>query len=233
MGEYITITATIGPGSFSAYLARPAGPAASAVVVLHEVFGINADLRQTCDDLAARGFIAVCPDLFWRQEPGVDLDVTSEIGWNHGLALYAAFDRSKGIDDIVDTINVARQLEGATGKVGVLGYCLGGLMTFLTAARSKVDAAVWFHGADTDKYLDERAAITAPLMMHMAGEDEFIPPLAQAAIKAAMADHANAQIYDYPGCRHAFSRHGGAHYCAAAADDANARTWSFFKTHLG
>jgi carboxymethylenebutenolidase len=230
MGEHITITTS--DGGFRAYLARPDLPVASSVVVLHEVFGVNADLRQTCDELAGRGFLAVCPDLFWRQRPGTDLGVTSEADWNAGLALYAAYDRNQGVGDVVATLRAAAHLEGASGKVAVMGYCLGGLMTFLTAARSKVDAAVEFHGADTEKYLDEAPAITAPMVVHLAEEDEFITKTAQAEIKAALASKPNVQVFSYPGCHHAFSRHGGAHYDPAAAAKANARTWGFLKTHL-
>jgi carboxymethylenebutenolidase len=230
MGEHITISTAA--GSFGAYLARPAVSPAPAVVVLHEVFGVNADLRMTCDALAAAGFIAVSPDLFWRQATGTDLSVTSEADWNTGLALYMAYDRDLGVADIVETMKAAAHLEGATGKVAVMGYCLGGLMAFLTAARSQVDAVVAFHGGDTEKYLDEADAITAPMIMHLADEDEFISKAAQAQIKAALAGRPNVEIYSYAGCNHAFSRHGGAHYNAEAANLANARTWAFLKSEL-
>jgi len=230
MSEYITISTEA--GSFRAYLARPGIAPAPAVVVLHEVFGVNSDLRETCDALAASGFIALCPDLFWRQTPGVDLSVTSEADWNTGLALYLAYDRDAGVADVVETMKAAGDLDGATGKVAVMGYCLGGLMAFLTAARSKVDAAVAYHGGDTEKYLSEASAITAPMLMHLADEDEFISKTAQADIKAALAHKSNVQIYSYPGCNHAFSRHGGAHYNAEAASLANSRTWEFLKAQL-
>jgi carboxymethylenebutenolidase len=231
MGEYITITTD--DGAFRAYVARPNARVAPSVVVLHEVFGVNADLRQTCDELAGRGFLAVCPDLFWRQTPGTDLGVTSDADWKAGLALYAAYDRNQGVGDIVLTMKVAAHLEGASGKVAVMGYCLGGLMTFLTAARSKIDAAVAFHGADTEKYLDEAPAISAPMVVHLAEDDEFISKAAQAAIASALEPMPNVQIFSYPGCHHAFSRHGGAHYDALAAAKANARTLAFLKAHLG
>jgi carboxymethylenebutenolidase len=230
MGDYVTIS--VGDGAFQAYAARPDEPTAPAVVVLHEVFGVNADLRQTCDALAREGFIAICPDLFWRQTPGVDLSVTSEADWNTGLALYGAYDRNLGVGDILDTVRFARELPGASGKVAVLGYCLGALLTFLVAARGEVDAAVAFHGADTEKYLDETQAITAPMLMHLADADEFIPSAAQAAIKAACADRPNIEVFSYPGCHHAFTRHGGTHYDAAAAAQANGRTFAFLKAQL-
>ena len=219
-------------GAFGAYMARPKTLPAPALVVLQEIFGVNMDMRETCDELAAQGFIAVCPDLFWRQEPGLDLNHWSDAEWKKGLALYAAYDRDKGVRDIVDTAHAAGQLDGASGKVGVMGFCLGGLMTFLTAAREKIDAAVAYHGGETEKYLDEADKITAPMLTHLAEEDEFISKEAQTKIKAALSNKQNVEIYSYPGCNHAFARHTGTHYNAAAASKANGRTWQFLHDHL-
>ena len=220
-------------GAFGAYIARPKALPAPAVVVLHEVFGVNADIRKTCDELAEQGFIAVAPDLFWRQEPGVDLSVTSDADWQHGLRLYQAYDRDAGAKDVKDTANVVAKLPECTGKVAVLGYCLGGLMTFLTAVRYGVDAAVVYHGGDTEKYLGELDGFDGPLLMHLGEEDEFISRAAQAEIKAALASKPNAIVYSYPGQRHAFARHNGAHYNAAAAALANGRTADFLHRQLG
>src|SRR5580700_7559439 len=188
-------------GAFAACIARPKGLPAPAVVVLHEVFGVNADIRKTCDELAEQGFIGVAPDLFWRQEPGVDLSVTSEADWQHGLRLCQAYDRDAGARDIKDTANAVAKLSDCTGKVAVLGYCLGGLMTFLTAVRYGVDAAVAYHGGDTEKYLGEVDRLGAPLLMHLGEEDEFISKSAQVQIKAALAGKPNVTIYSYPGQR--------------------------------
>ena len=220
-------------GAFGAYIARPEALPAPAVVVLHEVFGVNADIRKTCDELAEQGFIAVAPDLFWRQEPDVDLSVTSEPDWQHGIRLYQAYDRDAGAKDVKDTANVVAKLPECTGKVAVLGYCLGGLMTFLTAVCYGVDAAVVYHGGDTEKYLGELNGFDAPLLMHLAEEDEFISKAAQAEIKAALASKPNATVYGYPGQRHAFARHNGEHYNAAAAALANGRTSEFLHRQLG
>src|SRR6202522_4819664 len=219
-------------GSFGAYVARPKTPPAPAVVVLQELFGVNADIRATCDELAEQGFIAIAPDLFWRQEPDVDLDVRSEADWQHGLRLYGAYDRDAGARDIAQTIRTAVNLPESTGKVALQGYCLGALMAFITAARHEVDAAVAYHGGDTEKYLGEVSSLRAPLLMHLGEEDEFISKAAQAQIKAALAKKPNATVYSYPGQRHAFSRHNGAHYSAAAATLANARTREFLHRYL-
>jgi carboxymethylenebutenolidase len=219
-------------GTFSAYIARPKALPAPAVVVLHEVFGVNADIRKTCDELAEQGFIAVAPDLFWRQEPGVDLGVTSEPDWQHGLRLYQAYDRDAGAGDVKATVDVVAKLPECVGKVAVLGYCLGGLMTFLTAVRYDINAAVVYHGGDTEKYLGEVNGLDAPLLMHLAEEDEFISKAAQAQIKGALADKPNATVYSYPGQYHAFARHNGTHYNAAAAALANGRTSEFLRQQL-
>lgn len=219
-------------GTFNAYIARPKSLPAATVVVLQELFGVNADIRRTCDELAEQGFIAVAPDLFWRQEPGVDLSVMSEPDWQHGLRLYQAYDRDAGVRDIEDTLNVVAKLPECTGRIAVQGYCLGALMTFLTAVRCQVNAAVAYHGADTEKYLEETDNLSAPLLMHLGEEDEFISKAAQAAIKAALASKANTTVYSYAGQRHAFARHNGAHYNAAAAALANGRTSEFLQRHL-
>src|ERR1700683_2863992 len=215
-------------GTFNAYIARPKTSPASAIVVLQELFGVNADIRKTCDELAEQGFVAVAPDLFWRQEPGVDLTVTSEADWQHGLRLYAAYNRDAGAKDVKDTVNAVRTLPECNGKVALLGYCLGALMVFLTAVRCHgVDAAVAYHGGDTETYLGEVDGLNAPLLMHLAEEDEFISKAPQAAIKAALAEKPGATVYSYPGQYHAFSRHNGAHYNAKAAALAHERARAF------
>jgi carboxymethylenebutenolidase len=231
MKDHITIEAH--DGSFAAYIARPKALPAPAVVVLQELFGVNADIRKTCDEVADQGFLAIAPDLFWRQEPGVDLNVTSEADWQHGLRLYGAYNRDSGARDVKDTVDAVRKLTECNGKIAVLGYCLGALMVYLTAVRyDGVDAAVAYHGGDTEKYLEEVDGLSAPLLMHLAEEDEFISKPAQAEIKAALASKPKATVYSYPGQNHAFTRHNGAHYNAVAAALANGRTSEFLHQQL-
>lgn len=231
MNDRITIEGR--DGSFGAYIARPRVLPAPAVVVLHEVFGVNADIREHCDELAKQGYLAVAPDLFWRLEPGVDLSVTSDDDWQHALRLYQAYDRDAGARDAKDAVDAVDKLPDCNGKVAILGYCLGGLMVFLTAARSGgLAAAVAFHGGETEKYLDEADGISAPLLMHLAEEDEYMPKDAQADIRSALAGKPNVTIYSYPNQFHAFSRHGGEHYNAEAAALANQRTSEFLRQQL-
>jgi carboxymethylenebutenolidase len=219
-------------GTFGAYIARPENAPAPAVVVLHEVFGINADIREKCDELAEQGFIGVAPELYWRQELGVDLSVRSESDWQHGLRLNQAYDRDGGAMDIKDTAETVAKLPECTGKVGLMGYCIGGLMTFLTTVRYGIDAAVAYHGGETEKFLDEAGGFRAPMLMHLGEEDEFISKPAQAKIKAALAGKPNVTIFSYPGQWHAFTRINGVHYNAEAAALANGRTSEFLKRQL-
>ncbi len=193
---------------------------------------MNADLRETCDELATQGYLALSPDLFWRLEPGVDMSDQSDAEWKKGFALYSAFDYDKGVSDIVKTMQAARALAGATGKVGLMGFCLGGLMTFLTTARQGADASVVYYGGSTEKHLNEAKSIKNPLLMHLGEEDEYIPEGARKAIVEALAHNDCARVFTYPGCRHAFARHRGAHYDEEAAHLANGRTAAFLKTHL-
>jgi carboxymethylenebutenolidase len=219
-------------GSFGAYLARPSRLPAPAVVVLQEVFGVNLDIREHCDELAEQGFMAVAPDLYWRQEPGIELDASSDEDWQHAVRLYQQYDRDSGAKDVRDAVAAVAKLPDCTGKVGLLGYCFGGLMVFLTAARYGTDAGVAFHGGETEKYLDEVDRLNAPLLMHLAEEDEFISKAAQTEIKLALAKKPNAIVYTYPGQYHAFSRHNGAHYNAEAAKLANDRSFEFLRLNL-
>lgn len=219
-------------GEFDAYVARPERPRGAAIVVLHEVFGVNGDMRATCDELASAGFLAVCPELFWRQARGVDLSVSSGSDWQKGLAFYRAYDLDAGVRDIEATLVSAADAAGVTRGVGVLGYCLGGLLAYLTATRTRVEASVAFHGGRTDEFLDEAGDLDAPVQFHLADEDEFITPEAQRRIVDAVAGNPRVEVHRYAGCRHAFSRHGGAHFDPAAARLSRSRTLEFFARNL-
>jgi carboxymethylenebutenolidase len=226
-----TIKINTPDGAFSAYVARPANLPAPAIVVLQEIFGVNSDMRESADELAAQGFIAICPDLFWRQTANVEL--SDKTDWDKAFKLYEGYDQDQGVTDIVAALNAARSLPGATGKVGLMGFCLGGLMTYLTSARDSVDAAVVYYGGSTEQHLSEVDNVKAPMIMHFGEEDEYISKDAQQAIKAAVDGKEGIEVFSYPGCAHAFARHRGEKYDGAAASLANGRTASFFKAQLG
>lgn len=230
MGERMTISTP--DGSFSAYLARPAETPTAAVVVIQEIFGVNQVMREITDGLAAQGYLAVCPDLFWRIEPGIELTDQSEAEWQRAFALFNAFDVDAGIKDIAATISAIRTDRACTGKVGAVGFCLGGLLAYLTATRTDADASVAYYGVGIDSRLGEAANLKRPLMLHVAEEDGFVPKEAQAAIIAALKDNPLVEIHTYPGCDHGFARTGGQHYDPAATALAGERTLAFFKANL-
>jgi carboxymethylenebutenolidase len=220
-------------GSFSAYVARPAGPGPfPAVVVIQEIFGVNRFVRQIADELAAEGFLAIAPDLFWRQQPGVDLTDETEAEWAKAFEYLNGFDIDKGIEDVQATITAIRNDPACTGKVGAVGYCLGGRIAYLTAARTDSDASVSYYPVALVPLLGEAGAIRRPYMAHIAVEDGFVPKEDQAAVIAALKDKPGAEVHTYPGRDHGFARYKGAHYHEGDATLANGRTRDFFSRHL-
>lgn len=223
-GKDITLSGA--DGSFTAYDAGT-GP---AIVVLQEIFGVNQVMRDICDDLADQGYRAICPDLFWRIEPGIQITDKTKAEWKKAFDLFGKFNIDTGLEDIATTIDYARR--AGTGKVGALGYCLGGQLAYLTACRTEADACVGYYGVNIQERLDEASNLTRPLMLHMAGKDQFVPPEAQAKIVAGLKGNGHVTLHQYQDCDHAFARVGGDHFDAAAADLANTRTRAFFQEHL-
>jgi carboxymethylenebutenolidase len=219
-------------GNFSAYLASPGTGQGPGIVVIQEIFGVNAFVRAVADGFAARGYFALAPDLFWRIEPNVQLTDKTNEEWKHAFDLMGQFNADLGVRDIQATITQLRKQPGVNGKVGAVGYCLGGLLAYLTAARTDVDATVGYYGVNIQTMLGEAANIKNPLMLHIAEKDEYVPPAAQAQIIDGLKDNPHVTIHTYPGMDHAFARNGGAHYDHANAELANGRTATFFRQHL-
>ena len=229
-GETITITTP--DGAFTAYVARPVVARAPAIVVIQEIFGVNAVMREIADGLADQGYLAICPDLFWRIERGIDITDKSQAEWAKAFELFNAFDPDAGVKDIAAVIDVIRADPGCTGKVGAVGYCLGGMLAFLTATRTDADACVGYYGVGIETRVAEADKLERPLMLHIAEEDQFVPKPAQEIILAALKNHPQITIHTHPGCDHAFARHGGEHYNADAARHANGASLAFFQQHL-
>jgi carboxymethylenebutenolidase len=228
----IEIDTFYGNGRLPAYLSEPAAPARAAIIVIQEIFGVNEGIRRKCDEWAGKGYLAVAPDLFWRVEPGVQLDPDKADEFQHGVDIMMKFDQDTGIRDIEATIRAARsRLQGGT-KVGCVGYCLGGRRAFMTSARTDIDASVSFYGVGLENLLGEKHAISRPLMLHIAGADHFVPPEAQQAVHAGLDDHPKVTIHDYPGEDHGFATEMGLRRSEAAKQLADRRTEEFFAQHL-
>lgn len=229
----VTINAHDG-GAFDAYLATPANltDKTPAIIVVQEIFGVNNDVRKKCDDWAAKGYLAIAPDLFWRQQPGVQLNTLDEAEWKQAFGYLQGFDVDLGVDDIKSTLAYMRGQPNCTGAVGTVGYCLGGRLTYLMATRSDATCNVSFYGVTIENYLNEAANIKQPLLMHLAEEDKYVSRDAQEQIKQAVSTNPQVAVYSYPGMDHAFTRLNGGHYNEAAATLANGRTADFFEKNL-
>ena len=220
-------------GRFMAYHAAPRSGTGPGLVLIQEIFGVNKVMRDIADHFAAKGYHTVCPDLFWRQKPGIQLTDKSEAEWNQAFGYLKGFDEPKGIEDLIATSEHLRTLQGVTGKVGSVGYCLGGRLAFLMATRGPTDANVGYYPIGIENNLDEAAKITKPVLLHIAEEDQFCPKEAQQKIVAALGKHAKATLHRYAGVNHAFAREGGANWNDSAAALANNRTTEFLKINLG
>ena len=222
-----------GEGSFNAYLAEPVGRPRAAIVVIQEIFGVNPGIRQKCEKWAEAGYLAMAPDLFWRLEPGVELDPDVEPEFKQALDLMGKFDQDQGVRDIEATINAARERLGNSGKVGCVGYCLGGRLAFMTSARTDVDASVGYYAVGLDDILGEAQAIQRPLMLHIAGDDGFVPPEVQRKMHGALDPHPQVTLHDYPGEDHGFATEMGKRRSEESARLADQRTAEFFERNLG
>jgi carboxymethylenebutenolidase len=227
------IAATDGSGRFMAPVVAPKDTPAGAVVLIQEIFGVNAAMRALCDWVADLGFLAICPDLFWRQEPGVQLTDGSEAEWARAFELYKGFDAAKGVEDLTATVAAARAHPACNGRVATMGFCLGGNLAFRMAVESDADCNVSYYGVGIEGLLDGVPRIGKPLLMHIAEKDKFVPPEAQAKILAAVRGNAHITAHVYPGVDHAFSRIGGHSWNGRAAAIANGRTAEFLAARLG
>jgi len=232
--EEIKLQAADGSGEFAAYVYKPEQETAGgAVVVIQEIFGVNDALRATCLEMAKMGFTAIAPDLFWRQEAGVDLTDKSDAEWKKAFALMNGFDQKKGVEDLKTTLAAARKLPGTNGKAATIGFCLGGRLAVMMATRSDADANISYYGVGLDSLVPEFSNIKAPLLVHIAEKDEFSKPEIVAKVEEAAKGNAHIHTHVYPNVMHAFARVNGVHYDARAATIANGKSAALLAEILG
>jgi carboxymethylenebutenolidase len=228
----ITIDASDGSGSFHAYVQEPKTEPTAAVVVIQEIFGVNQAMHDACAWVADMGYIAICPDLFWRIEPGVNLTDKSEADWQRAFELFGKFDKDKGIEDLRATLAAARLLPGCNGKAGTIGYCLGGQLAFMMAEQSDADVNISYYGVGLDALLGDLDKVTKPLVVHIADLDEFFPAEARVTVAIAAAEHPLISCFNYY-AHHAFARINGVHWDAREATIANGRSAEALAKCLG
>ena len=222
----ITIPALDSTSEIPAYVARPDADGSRAMIVIPEIFGVNAGIREKCDEWAAQGYLAIAPDLFWRFAPGVELDPELQEAFGY----FGQYDADDGVQDIEAAIRWLHA-QGAT-KVGCVGFCLGGRLAYMAAARTDVNASVGYYGVMIDQMLNESHAIAHPLMLHIPTADHLVGPEAQARMHQGLDPHPKVTLHDYEGLDHGFAATSGNRRDDAGAELADSRTKAFFAEHL-
>ena len=230
-GSYIDVASREG-GRFRAYLTVPQRGSGPGLVLLQEIFGINAFMRATADRFAEEGYVCLVPDLFWRIEPGTDL------GYDAGdvdtaMKLKRRFEIDPAMVDIADAVQALRSLDVQAGKTGCLGYCMGGLLAYLSAARLDIDCAVSYYGVSLENHLNDMPAIGVPCVLHLAESDAKVPPHAREAIETSAAAHAHVTTFSYPGCGHAFANPARESFDKPASMMAYSRTLTVLRREMG
>jgi carboxymethylenebutenolidase len=228
----VTIKSADG-GEFQAYLNIPANAraACAGIIAMQQIFGVNPEMRGFTDDFTMRGYISICPDLFWRQQPGVQINPGAEGAFEKAVAFGRGFDVDKGVEDLKATLAYLRAHPACNGMIGTVGYCLGGLLAYLMALRSDATCNVGYFGVRIEDHIAEAAKPMKPLLLHIPEKDRHVPPEAQATVKEALAQ--KAELHSYPDADHAFNRVGAASYNAEVTALAYGRTVSFLRYHLG
>lgn len=214
-------------GSFDAYLSLP--PAAEldgapGIVLLQEIFGVNEHIRAVADQYAADGYVVLAPDVFWRLAPRVELGYAGA-DMERALSLRKQVDVSLALQDIDATVRALRQQNGG-GNVAAVGYCFGGLLSYLSAARGLVDAAVPFYGGGIQNNLQEAAAIEVPVQFHYGALDAHIPPEAVQQVREAVAGK-RAEVFVYEQADHGFNCWARASYHQHSAALSHGRALTF------
>ncbi len=229
-GNYIKIK-TKDKQEFSGFLCQPPAGNGPGLLLIQEIFGVNSHIKDVADLYAQEGFVVLAPDLFWRSEPGVEIGYTNT-DFAKGLELYGKLDMEQAISDLVDAIETLRKLPSVTGKVGAIGFCLGGHIAYRLAARGKVDAAVSYYGGGIDQALAEAKNLQVPMIMHFADQDKYISAEAIKKIRSAVADKPNVTIHEYAGVDHGFNCDQRQTYNRQAAMLAYGRSAAFLHKHL-
>lgn len=217
---------------YKGLLGIPDQTPAGGLIIIQEIFGINHVMQELVERYTSLGFLTLCPDLFWRFEPGIVLDDRKEEDWAQASKYYQAFSEDQGIHDLKLALSYLKTHELCTGKVGTMGFCLGGKLAYLMATRSNADCNVSYYGVGIQNNLDESASIKSPILCHLAEKDGFVPSAAQTEIMGHFEDNDLVTTHQYPRVDHAFARVGGANYSEQAANEANQRSLDFLRANL-
>ena len=216
---------------YDGYLALPRAGKGPGVIIVQEIFGVNAHIRAVAEQYALAGYVALAPDVFWRSERRVELRYEGA-DRDKALALVKGIDVARTVADLGAAANTLRALPGVTGKIGAVGFCFGGQLAYLMAAHGTIDAAVAYYGGGIQNRLDEADKVRVPIVFHYAEHDQSIPQTAIAQVKQRFAGRTNAQFYDYAGVGHGFNCSDRSAYDQHASALAHGRTLVFLSSNL-
>lgn len=226
-----TSVAVPGGAFFDAYLARPPAGKGPGLVLFQEIFGVNEHIRTVAEQYALDGFVVLAPDIFWRSQRRVELDYEGEQR-QRGIELATKLRGAEvGLDMVAAVAALRARPEVDGGKVGAIGYCMGGRLAFLAAATAGVDAAVAYYGGGIQDQLDQAAAIQCPVQFHYAERDDHIPPTAVDKVRSAMHGKAT-EVHVYRDAMHGFNCWARGSYHAPSAALAHGRSLQFLASHL-
>ncbi len=233
MGESITLIAEDGH-RLSAYRAAPKGTPRGGIVVIQEIFGVNDYIKGVCERLAKLGYVALAPDLYWRLEPGIAIDEKEPGGLQKAFDNVGKLDFAKAGDDAVAALEHLRALpEVAGGRAGIIGFCLGGGISYMVAALSDPVTCVSYYGSAVPNALELAGQVKGPILFHFGGADDYIPAEKQQAVREAFAQNQQAEFHVHEGAGHAFDNHNAAMFHhERAAREAWAQTVEFLKRTL-
>lgn len=189
---------------FDAYLSLPPTGKGPGIVLIQEIFGVNEHIRAVADQYAADGYTVIAPDIFWRDEKRMELNY-DQAGFDKGLALLGKLDVDLVAQDLKAAVATLRGHAACTGKVGSVGFCMGGLLSFAAAAHAGVDTAVCYYGGGIHQHLHRAKSVKCPVLFHFAAKDGFIPSSAVAAVRKEMGDRENVRIIVHPNVDHGFN----------------------------
>jgi carboxymethylenebutenolidase len=226
------VTVPLRDGKMGAHIACPDRAPAGAVIAIMEIWGVNDTMRRHAQEFAEAGFVCLVPDLFWRQEPGVELSDANPEHVKKAFDLYYDFDYDLGVRDMQDTARYLQGIPECNGKVGAVGYCLGGKLCYLMCCRTDIDCAVAYYGTYIEHHIREAPTLHRPFLLHMAMKDRWVQAEVNELLERRLSPNPLVTIHKYPGADHAFARHGGRTWSKPEADRALGLSVDFFKKHL-